>query len=272
MIDTLNHQELESCMKMADTIFPFIGLDLLGAIQKMWKCPDNIDSCRSILPFFLLCFANLTTYIFPFKAVEEAFSKLDIIEWITSKFEQDEATKKSTFIIEAHDLLLQESSPMKAEKLQPLLSRCSECLKAQDENTLEIKLACAILHRYSSIYPKIRESVNFQRSQNEIFRNRYEFEGLVQEITYLKKHHYFVNYKLKLSPFSGKNLIGMEHIQNVIHSMIRAKKDSIRFGITTYEERKIQEDLVISLLRRHSNHIEGGAAYLEEMIQWNSKS
>ncbi|KAH9810283.1 hypothetical protein DFH28DRAFT_903154 [Melampsora americana] len=225
------------------------GLDLTRATQELWKSPGNIDP-----------------------SLAEALSKAEIIRWITEEFDHEQSTKESNFMVETYNTLLQESSPLKDEQLNTILSRCTEYLKSHDANNLEKKFAYAVLVKYSSIYSKIRDFVNVEKSQDELFRNQYEYEGLVEEVTYLMQNWFFDKFKPTLDPLSGETIIDMKCIKHIIQSIIRARETERRLGTATSEEHKIQEDLVICLLRRCFNHIEGAQAYLEDVVQWNSNT
>ncbi|EGG07697.1 uncharacterized protein MELLADRAFT_62503 [Melampsora larici-populina 98AG31] len=223
------------------------GLNLVGASQELWNSKEG----PKLLDIDL--------------SLSEALSKFKIIKWITTQFKTDEASKSSNFMVETHDILLQERCPMQEEILQPLLSRCSQHLEEQDTTPWDKELAYIILHKYGKIYPAVRDFVRFKKSQNECFKKTYDYKELPNLIYQASKD--LGPFEIPMKIFLKEKSINMDSIKHVIESIFRTKHQYQRWETAESEQLANQEDSVIRLLQYITTQIDGAKSYLEEQLE-----
>ncbi|EGG07700.1 uncharacterized protein MELLADRAFT_105737 [Melampsora larici-populina 98AG31] len=228
------------------------GLNLIGASQELW----NSKKGPTLLEIDL--------------SLSEALSKWKIIKWLTCQFRADEASKSSKFMVETHDLLLQESCPMEEETLRKLLLRCSQNLEEQDTSPWDKELAYIILHKYEQIYPVVRDFVRFQKSQNDYFKKTYEYKELPNLI--LQARQDLGPFKNLMKLFLKEKSMNMDSIKLLIDSILRTKQKYQRWEDTESKQMANQEDSVIRLLQHISTHIDGAKSYLEDLVDHRSDS
>ncbi|EGG07696.1 uncharacterized protein MELLADRAFT_105741 [Melampsora larici-populina 98AG31] len=230
------------------------GLNLIGASQQLWK----LEKGPKIWEIDL--------------SLSEALSKFKIIKWITYQFKADETSKSSKFMVETHDLLLQESCPLQEGTLRNLLSMCSQHLEEQDTSPWNKELAYMILNKYGKIYPTVRDFVRFKKSQNDCFKKAYESKELPNIIHCFLKRTDLGPFKNPLEVFLMEKSMNMDSIKHLIESIFRTKHQYQRWETKESEQLANQEDSVIGLLQHISTLIDGAKSYLEGLVDYRSDS
>ncbi|KAH9817830.1 hypothetical protein DFH28DRAFT_960837 [Melampsora americana] len=192
------------------------------------------------------------------------YIRAKVIDRIKPQLKNKDDSRLSSFILEARWQLLEGDGLIIDSKLRSFLRKC--LLYARQDNMANVnkEVAYQVLYALSKVSPRAKEAMECIKAQVPSFMKVHRYEELKKTITNLWLQHKHTKYAKLIEPFFRHPKFGFIHFQRTIEALREGS-----FCPDIFRKEPMSEDILITLLYRFSDHIDGAKAYLDGKVKWN---